>query len=467
MNPKKKTYLILGILLPLLLIAGLCIVLLGPSADQTSKSPAKGISILDSKGDPLALAKTTNDILETECWAYLEVVLTEAGEILAEQMDCSPQQALDTMLQEGYTLRTAFDADAFDAMVQGMEEYKLEYGCAMTDLQGNLLAVYSSPTGNFATYRTSPYSSFKPLSVYAPAVEKGVANWSKVYEDAPYKQIEDEEGKLQDWPVNDSKVYSYENVPVCDAIAKSYNTIAVRCLAELGISQSMDFLKENFQIPLTEETYVVEKYGEEEVIGNIALGYLETGVTPIEMAGFYQMFANGGSYIAPKAVKQIMDGNGETVYTRSAQAKQVLSPGAADVMNKLLQGVVSNKGTGAAARCGNIQVAGKTGTGDDYSDNWFVGVTPGYSLAVWHGASPSNDAAKMFSNMIKALYAQRPNENKQFITHQNLNQVIYCTRSGKAISDDCTTIDMGYYQTKDLPVCDACQKNETEVDPHA
>ena len=97
MNPKKKTYLILGILLPLLLIAGLCIVLLGPSADQTSKSPAKGISILDSKGDPLALAKTTNDILETECWAYLEVVLTEAGEILAEQMDCSPQQALDTM----------------------------------------------------------------------------------------------------------------------------------------------------------------------------------------------------------------------------------------------------------------------------------------------------------------------------------------------------------------------------------
>ena len=463
MNKKKKTYIILGILLPLLIIAGICIALI--PTDSPSAPPGKGIAILDNKGNQLVLAKTTADILETDPWAYLEVVLSEAGETLAEKTGCTPQQALDTMLAEGYTIRTAFEADAFAAMEQVIDETQLEYGLALTDLKGNLLAVYSSPTGNYATYRTSPYSSFKPLSVYAPAMEKGVANWSKVYKDTPYKQVEDDNGQLQDWPANDTNSYSHEPTPVCEAIKKSLNTVAVHCLSDLGISASMDFLKENFQIPLEEETYVVEKYGEEEVIGSIALGYLETGVTPIEMAGFYQIFANGGSYIAPKAVTEITDGNGKTVYTRKAEAKQVLSPATADVMNKLLQGVVSTDGTGAAARCGSIQVAGKTGTGDDYSDNWFVGITPGYSLAVWHGANPSNTAAKMFAKVIKALYEQQPNANKQFITHQNLNQVIYCADSGMAISDDCTRIDMGYYQTKDLPVCDACKKNETtEVD---
>lgn len=468
MNKKKKTYIIIGVLLPLLIAAALCIVFFSAAEEKTPTTQAKGITILDSKGNQLALTKTTTDILETEYWAYLEVALAEAGETLAEQKDCTPQEALDIMLAEGYTLRTAFDADAFEALQQGVEEDPLEIGSALTDLKGNLLAVYSSPTGNYVTERTSPYSTFKPLSVYAPAVEKGVANWSKMYEDAPYKQIEDDNGQLQDWPANDTKVYSREPVPVCDAIEKSLNTVAVRCLVDLGILASMDFLKENFDIPLTEETYVVEKYGEEEVIGNIALGYLETGVTPIEMAGYYQIFATGGSYIAPKAVTQITNGDGEIVYTREAEAKQVLSPATADVMNKLLQGVVSYGGTGAAARCGSIQVAGKTGTGDDYSDNWFVGVTPGYSLAIWHGANPSNTAAKMFSQVITALYEQQPNANKQFITHKNLNQVIYCAHSGMAISDDCTSIDMGYYQTSQLPVCDACKKNETtEVEDNA
>ena len=467
MSNQKKTYIILGILLPLLIAVALCIVFFSAPKDTTPKTPAKGITVLDSKGQPMALVKNNNDILETDYWAYLEVVLAEAGETMAQQLGGSPQQALDAMLTDGYTLHTAFDSVAFEAMVQGMEEYKLEYGCAITDLQGNLLAVYSSPTENFATYATSPYSSFKPLSVYAPAMEKDVANWSKVYKDAPYKQIEDDKGQLQDWPVNDSKSYSYESVAVCQAIKASLNTVAVRCLAELGVSESMDFLKENFAIALTEEFYVVEKYGADEVIGNIALGYLETGVTPIEMAGFYQIFANGGSYVAPKTITQITDGNGERVYARKAEAKQVLSPATADVMNKLLQGVVAPGGTGAAARCNNVQVAGKTGTGDDYSDNWFVGVTPGYSLAVWHGASPSNDAAKMFSGVMEALYDQQPKANTQFITHKNLNQVIYCTHSGMAISGACTDIEIGYYPTKDLPVCDACQKNETEVDHNA
>ena len=463
MSKKKKNYLMIGVLIPVIIAAALVIVF--SSAKEKPFTDVKGVSILDNRGESLVFAKTMEDILSEDYWAYLEVALTEASQLLAKEYACSEQEALEQMLAEGYTIRTAFQPEAFAALQASVTEEKLEYGLALTDLQGNLLAVHSSPTGNYVTDRASPYSTFKPLSVYAPAVEQGVANWSKMYSDSPYKQLEDADGQKQDWPTNDSKTYSYENVPVCTAIAKSLNTIAVHCLKDLGVTASMDFLKTNFQIPLAEETYVVENYSEEEVIGNIALGYLETGVTPIEMAGYYQIFANGGSYLAPQAVTQIIDGKGETVYLRRDKSKQVLSPATADVMNKLLQEVVSAKGTGAAAKCADIQVAGKTGTGDDYTDNWFVGVTPSYSLAVWHGASPSNTAAKIFSQAVKGLYKDKPNANRQFVTHQNLNQVIYCAHSGQGIGDDCTQIEMGYYSQSQLPICEACKKNgNTEVD---
>lgn len=426
----------------------------------------KAITIYDAQGNTLISTDTATDIYDVEYWPYLEIVLSETAQIIAQKEDCSPQETQMQLFSRGYQIHTSFDKTAFEALKNAENRWSNTCNTAgvITDLEGNLLAVYCTDTAdkqaNYALERRSPYSSFKALSVYTPAVEKGIVNWASLYRDKPYKQIKGDDGKLQDWPANATGVYSKEALTVYEALRKSLNTVAVHCLADIGIQNSMDFLRDSFGIPLKEEFFVVDEYGEEEVIGNIALGYLETGITPMEMAGYYQIFANGGEYTPPEAVAKITLEDGAVYYSRKAAPKQVISPATADIMNKLLQGVVAPGGTGEMAKCKDVEIAGKTGTGDSYADNWFVGVTPGYSLALWHGQHDSNQAEEMFAAVVENLYGNLPNANRKFITHQNLYQIAYCAKSGKALSSNCTLIDMGYFASQNaLPVCDACSKS--------
>ncbi|MBE7001720.1 MAG: hypothetical protein E7421_03345 [Ruminococcaceae bacterium] len=427
----------------------------------------EAITIYDAQGNVLITTNTGVDIYDTEYWAYLEIVLAEMTQIIQQQEQCDTAQARNKLFTQAYQIHTAFDKTAFEALqkVESRWGKNLNTAGAITDLNGNLLAVRCTDTKdkqvNYALERRSPYSSFKALSVYTPAVEQGVANWSTMYVDSPYKQIKDDAGKLEDWPANATGIFSQKKMTVYDALRFSTNTIAVKCLKDVGVTRSVEFLQERLGIPLTQEEYVIEKYGEEEVIGNIALGYLEVGITPVEMAGYYQMFANGGSYIPPKTVQTVNLKDSSVWYTRKEEPKQVISSATADTMNKLLQGVVAAGGTGAMAQCSGVDVAGKTGTGDNYADNWFVGVTPGYSLALWHGQHDTNQAEEMFAAVIENLYSKLPNANRKFVTHHNLYQIAYCVHSGKAFSSECTLIDVGYFASKDtLPVCETCKKGE-------
>ena len=468
---KKKMYVItsVALIVALAVSAGALWLFFGPGQSQGGKEelPNKPITIYDAQGNVLIATDKESEIYKTEYWSYLEIVLEEMTQIIAQQKQCDTQQARKDLYSQSYEIYTYFDSTTFDALkvLKSRWGKHLNMAGAITDLKGNLLAVYCSDTEdqhiNYTLERRSPYSSFKALSVYTPAVEKGIANWSTLYLDSPYKQIINSQGKLEDWPANANGVFSQKNITVYEALRTSMNTVAVKCLKDVGVTQSMKFLQENLGIPLAQEQYVVEKYGEEEVIGNIALGYLETGITPVEMAGYYQMFANGGSYIPPKTVSMVKLEDGSVGYVRKEEAKQVISAATADYMNKLLQGVVAPGGTGQMAQCSDVEVAGKTGTGDSYADNWFVGFTPGYSLAVWHGQHDTNQAEEMFAAVINKLYSNLPNANRKFVTHHNLYQVAYCVHSGKAFSAECTLIDVGYFANKnDLPVCDTCKKGE-------
>lgn len=462
---KKKAYIGALILIAAAVIVSVAIVIFVLNAQPpTTQTEEKPLTVFDSQGTVLLQATSLPELYDANCWAYLEIAVEEALEIISQQENCSTADAKKRLFSDGYELHTAFDSIAFTALKEAQTLQKdCSLACAITDLQGGLLAVWCEDANgkqiNYLQERSSPYSAFKALSVYMPAVEKGVIDWSTLYQDSPYKQMEDENGVLRDWPANATNTYSEENITVYQALKTSLNTVAVKCLTELGVSESISFLQTSFDIPLKEEAFVLEEYGEEEVIGSIALGYLESGITPVEMAGYYQIFANGGQYSTPKTVNKILL-DGEERYKRPTQQKQVVSTATADLMNKLLQGVVTKDGTGASASCYNVEVAGKTGTGDDYADNWFVGVTPGYSLAVWHGETDSNYAGELFSLVIQKLYESLPGANTKFVTHNNLYQLVYCVHSGKAFSANCSVIDTGYYTSEAaLQVCDVCGNN--------
>jgi membrane peptidoglycan carboxypeptidase len=109
------------------------------------------------------------------------------------------------------------------------------------------------------------------------------------------------------------------------------------------------------------------------------------------MARAYGTFANGGYNVSgkvfqnePRAITSIKDVNGNVVYDNSAVRKRVMSGTDAALLTQLLEGVVTS-GTGTAAALPNRQVAGKTGTTENYGDAWFVGYTPQLVTAVWVG----------------------------------------------------------------------------------
>ncbi len=429
----KKRLLALGLIL--CLAAGLM-----PGCTPT------GLTIQDGKGNTLLRAAQPVQLEEDARSAYLDLVLREAEQVLMTQTGCTAEKAR-ARLFSGCTVYTYFDQQVFEALQTAASTCgpTLPLCFAVTDLQGGLAAVYSGGTnGNLAVYRTPPCSAFKPLSVYAPALEAGVIQYTTRVEDSPYKQLTDSDGVVSDWPANATNTYSYRQESIARGIQQSLNTVAVKCLDKLTVEASMDFLKKQLGLSLEAETYVLENLGSQEIIGNIALGILEQGVTPVEMAGWYQMFAGSGSYTPPKTISKICGSDGAVLYTRQTEAKQVLSPHTAEQMNILLQGVVDRAGTGGQANCADIAVAGKTGTNDDYSGNWFVGVTPSYSCAVWHGKADDNRAAGLFATAIQSLYMAKPELPRAFPEFTHVRQVLYCTQSGLAVGEGCSMIEMGY-----------------------
>ncbi len=412
------------------------------------------ITVYDNDGNVIAEG-SREKIQKSEYFAYLERVISEAAKIVCDIEEYDESEGEKMLFKGEYKIYTAFDKNAFESIEKAYGEYEgcFSFGCAITNWEGVLIAAYSkSAKGedsiNYSIEKTSPFSSFKPLSVYAPAIEQGIINWSSTFEDSPYKQLETAGGVMEDWPQNATNTYSYEDTVIYDALKVSLNTVAVKTLHELGVENSMNFLKESFDLTLSYEENKMKDLGEEEVIGNVALGYLYEGVSPVDMAGYYTIFSNGGTYSAPRAVLEIKDSLGESIYKDSTEPKQVISPETSYIMNQLLSGVVSLEGTGEAAYVDGVSLVGKTGTGTDYSGNWFVGVTPEYSCALWHSAfGEKNCSPDMFSKIVGGLEIGP----KTFIRTEEIQKLVYCKESGKLLSDKCRSVDLGYYGPDNIP----------------
>lgn len=437
---KKGVWICAGILI----IIGIVLLLV------LGSKPKEEISILNQEGELIATVQQYYTVEDSKM-VYCDVVIQEAADVVARQYQCSLSKAKDIMWENNYSIYTYYKEDIQTALVETCKEYKSKFDCggAITDLEGNIVAAYGhskeNDNINYALHAASPYSALKPLSVYAQAIEKNIIHWSSTYEDSPYKQIESSDGTKRNWPANANGEYSNGDVTIYEAVRKSLNTVAVKCLKDVGVLESIDFLQNNFDIPLSSERYTAAVHDEEEVIGDIAMGYLEAGVTSIDMAGYYQIFATGGIYYGPSAISKICDGEEKVIYTRDYQPKEVISSITADIMLRLLQGVTKTGGTGVEAFCKTTEVAGKTGSADGNAQCWFAGVTPEYSCAIWHGQNYKNMAPVLFSRTMEKVYEQNKELKNVFEMHSCLTQCIYCEESGMGISSNCTLVQMGYY----------------------
>ena len=420
-----------------------------------------GLKLVSSSGEVFATLKSDAQMRKAENTAYLEIAVNEAAEILSKTKGIEESDARKQLYKDKYTVYTAFDKSVSEklATVCSAKDGKLKIAAAITDLNANLVAVYSSKgdekNTNFATALNRPCSAIKPLSVYAPAIDNGTINWSSRYEDSPYKYIKNLEGVMRPWPNNATGMYSEKYAYIFQAVKESINTVAVKCLTDYGVENSLSFLENSFNFPIKAEKTTAATLGEEEILGNIALGFLSNGVSTVDMAGYYQIFANGGKYEAPKTVLKICDKNGQVIYERSYAPKQVIKDTTAEIMNRMLREVVTAGGTAEMVNCPDVAVAGKTGTDEDYKNNWFVGITPEYSCAIWHDYYLQNNAAQIFSDAINEIYSVKTNYQKVFTPMASVAEIAYCTESGKQFKSGCSFIRMGYYTQDNVPaLCD-------------
>lgn len=229
--------------------------------------------------------------------------------------------------------------------------------------------------------RRQPGSIIKPLSVYAPALEAGYEiDDILIDEEHTYG-----EGEAAYTPSNFDGQFAGE-IPMYQALAESKNGATVWLLDQIGVRRGYNKLKD-FGIPVSEKDYH---------LGGIALGGMDRGVTPFEMARAYMVFANDGVRIEPYFIQKIVDPTGAIVVDNSnPKEKRVLSQAVNDDMNRMLLNVFTN-GSGQRVKPAGYDVAGKTGTtqttsGTGATDQWLVAYTPDMVIASWQGYDEASE----------------------------------------------------------------------------
>ena len=227
---------------------------------------------------------------------------------------------------------------------------------------------YNRATETKGMHPRPPASAFKPI-VYLAALEEGLRPGSRIKAD----DITISDGNRRYRPRNvDGK--SYGSTTLENALVKSINTAAVRL--------AHDHLSLPVIIRMATRLGIQRKWLKEQ--WGLALG--GCGIPLDEMTAAYSVFANGGVRAEPFAIVAVYDVNGSVTWSRrQPRATRVVKCSHIRHLNRML-GEVINRGTGKPARSNLVgPLAGKTGTGDDHVDAWFVGYTPDLVTGVWIG----------------------------------------------------------------------------------
>jgi penicillin-binding protein 1A len=220
-----------------------------------------------------------------------------------------------------------------------------------------------------------PGSNIKPF-VYAASLERGLTPATQI-SDQPFSLSAAQTGSKAWNPKN----YGNEYEPMLtmrQALYKSKNMVSIRIIQAIGPQYAQDYLT-RFGFDKSRQPAVLP----------LALG--AGSVTPMQLAGAYAVFANGGYRITPYLIDRVTDGSGKIIMQAKPliagdSAARAIDPRTAFVMDDMLRGVATY-GTAARARVilKRNDIAGKTGTTNESVDAWFSGYTPSLVATAWLG----------------------------------------------------------------------------------
>ena len=333
---------------------------------------------------------------------YKDALIDQIIDDLQAEYKYSRTYASDLVFSGGlriYTVMDPYVQDIMEEFFENMESFQIVNDgvqpqsamVIMDPYTGDVLGLVGGrgeKTGrrelNRATHsKRQVGSSIKPLTVYAPAMDRGLISYSTVYDDSPIV--------LNDkyWPSNSPSKYQGK-ININQAVMLSKNTVAVKVMKDMGVEYAHDFALNSLHIDSLVEA--------DKAIAPMALGGLTYGITVMEMTAAYCMFPNGGSYYEPRLYSQVLNADGTVLLERKPSAQTVISESTSTVMTKILQNVVTS-GTAARITLKNkIDCAGKTGTTNDNKDLYYAGFTPYYVGACWFGYDIPKSLYKFNSN---------------------------------------------------------------------
>jgi len=222
--------------------------------------------------------------------------------------------------------------------------------------------------------RIAPGSVLKPVLVYAPAIEYEGLTADSVVVDEPID--------INGWQPQNWDFQFRGEATLREAARLSLNIPAIKLLDQVGVERAKAFA-ERLGI----------RFSEADRDLTLALGAMDEGVSPLEMAAAYQAFANGGTWREPHTITRVVAAGSE-LRGRAAETRRAMSPETAHAVTDILRTVVT-QGTGTGALIGR-PMAGKTGSVElppdpafeglsGNSAAWFVGYTPDVVACVWVG----------------------------------------------------------------------------------
>ena len=298
-------------------------------------------------------------------------------------------------------------------------------------------------------------STFKPF-VYTAAVDQLHYSPCDEFPDTPFCIEAGKYGNPEEWcPKNSGGSYG-GNRSLKDALANSVNTVTARLIDKVGPSTVIDLAKK-MGIKSTMPA-----------VPSIALGTPDISV--YEMVGAYSTFANKGVYTKPVMVTSREDKNGTLLYQFKPETRDVISDETAYVSVKLMEGVTQSgsgvrlRGKGADSYRVDYReiitgypyeftnpIAGKTGTTQNQSDGWFMGMVPNLVTGVWVGGE---DRAVHFKSVtygqgaamalpiwglyMKSCYADKTLDisKSSFTPPKNLSINLDCSKTSTTTDDD-------------------------------
>ena len=288
-------------------------------------------------------------------------------------------------------------------------------------------------------------STFKPF-LYATAIDQLKLSPCDSLPDALYCIEPMKHGNLDAWcPKNSGDKYGRTRT-LKNALANSVNTVSARLMDLVGPRPVINLARK-----MGVTSYLP-------AVPSIALGTPD--ISLFEMVGAYSTFVNQGIYVKPVMITRIEDKNGRALYEVIPETQDVLSEAAAYVTVNLMQGVTT-AGSGARLRHAGLEktnyvyekvvtgypyifensIAGKTGTTQNQSDGWFMGMVPNLATGVWVGGEDraihfkeiafgqgATMALPIWGYYMRALY-ENPEfgiSQEDFIAPENLSIPVDC-----------------------------------------